>query len=180
MVLAALELDNSTVVAAPVNLVLGVEVLMELTLATMALAAEWSPVFWWVSWWWWWCDNWWSWWWCADDEAEADEVRKTVCPVAVYPATVWCWWKSLFSSEVIKMLTKAYSMSDAKTNTVQEDIKMSIALIYETGGSDFCDWACWVLRVKSDVTQSVTRAGTASGLIQKEIHDITTIRQVGT
>ncbi len=36
-----------------------------------------------------------------------------------------------------------------------------------------------VPNVSSDVTPSVTRAGIASGLIQKEIHDITTIRADG-
>lgn len=34
-------------------------------------------------------------------------------------------------------------------------------------------------RVRSDVTPRVTRAGMASGLIQKAIHDITTIRAEG-
>jgi hypothetical protein len=33
--------------------------------------------------------------------------------------------------------------------------------------------------VRRDVTQRVTLAGTASGRIQKEIHDIITMRQVG-
>lgn len=33
--------------------------------------------------------------------------------------------------------------------------------------------------VKSDVTPSVTRAGIASGLIQNEIHDMTTIKAEG-
>ena len=33
--------------------------------------------------------------------------------------------------------------------------------------------------VKSEVTPRVTLAGTASGLIQKEIHDMITIRHVG-
>ena len=34
-------------------------------------------------------------------------------------------------------LTKAYSMRLKKTKRVQDDINMSIALMYETGGSDF-------------------------------------------
>ena len=110
------------------------------------------------------------------------------------------------------MLMIRYSISEENTKTVQDDINMSIAFIYETGGSDFWDCACCylgkirvtksklenlgvlnilqpslaltnailtVLRVSREVTQSVTRAGTASGLIQKEIQDIMTIRQVG-
>ena len=43
------------------------------------------------------------------------------------------------TSSAIKMLTNAYSMSEANTNTVHEDMKMSMALMYETGGNDFCD-----------------------------------------
>lgn len=70
-------------------------------------------------------------------------------------------------------------MSEANTNTVHEDMKMSIALMYDTGGNDFCDCACCVLSVSNDVTHNVTRAGTASGLIQNEIHDMMTMRQVG-
>ena len=52
--------------------------------------------------------------------------------------------------------------------------------MYETGGSDFCELACCVDRVRRLVTPRVTLAGTASGLIQKLIHDMMTIRQVGT
>ena len=52
--------------------------------------------------------------------------------------------------------------------------------MYETGGRDFWLFACCVERVRRLVTPSVTLAGTASGLIQKEIQDIITIRQVGT
>jgi hypothetical protein len=51
--------------------------------------------------------------------------------------------------------------------------------MYETGGSDFCELACCVESVRSDVTPRVTLAGTASGLIQNEIQDMITIRQVG-
>ena len=76
-------------------------------------------------------------------------------------------------------LTKAYSMRLKKTKRVQEDINMSMAFIYETGGSDFWLLACWVERVRREVTPRVTLAGTASGLIQKEIQDIITIKQVG-
>jgi len=42
-------------------------------------------------------------------------------------------------SSAIKILTNAYSMSEANTNTVHDDMNISIALIYETGGNDFCD-----------------------------------------
>ena len=53
-------------------------------------------------------------------------------------------------------------------------------LMYDTGGSDFWLLACWVDNVSKLVTPKVTLAGTASGLIQKEIQDIITMRQVGT
>ena len=51
--------------------------------------------------------------------------------------------------------------------------------MYETGGNDFWLLACCVDRVSKLVTPRVTLAGTASGLIQKLIQDIMTIRQVG-
>lgn len=51
--------------------------------------------------------------------------------------------------------------------------------MYETGGSPFCELASCVESVSSEVTPSVTRAGTASGRIQNEIHDMMTIRHVG-
>jgi hypothetical protein len=51
--------------------------------------------------------------------------------------------------------------------------------MYETGGKDFWLLACCVESVRRLVTPSVTLAGTASGLIQNEIHDIMTIKQVG-
>ena len=44
--------------------------------------------------------------------------------------------------------------------------------MYETGGSDFWLFACCVERVSRLVTPRVTRAGTASGLIQNEIQDL--------
>ena len=56
------------------------------------------------------------------------------------------------------------------THTVQEDIKTSMALMYETGGRDACDLACCVERVSSEVTPNVTLAGAASGLIQNDTH----------
>ena len=55
----------------------------------------------------------------------------------------------------------------------------NFTLIYETGGRDFWLFACWVDNVSRDVTPNVTLAGTASGLIQKLIHDIMTIKHVG-
>jgi hypothetical protein len=51
--------------------------------------------------------------------------------------------------------------------------------IYETGGRDFWLLAWWVERVSREVTPRVTLAGTASGLIQKEIQDMMTMRPVG-
>ena len=51
--------------------------------------------------------------------------------------------------------------------------------MYETGGRDFWLLACWVDKVSRLVTPNVTLAGTASGLIQNEIHDIITIKHVG-
>ncbi|CAG0900418.1 unnamed protein product [Darwinula stevensoni] len=50
------------------------------------------------------------------------------------------------------------------------DMKMSMALMYETGGREAWDFACWVDRVRRDVTPKVTRAGAASGFIQKDTH----------
>ena len=44
-----------------------------------------------------------------------------------------------------------------------------LTLMYETGGRDFCEFACCVERVRRLVTPKVTLAGTASGLIQKLI-----------
>ena len=52
-------------------------------------------------------------------------------------------------------------------------------LMYETGGKDFWLLACCVDNVSKLVTPKVTLAGTASGLIQKDIQDIITIRHVG-
>ena len=87
---------------------------------------------------------------------------------------------SMSAISPITILTRAYSIKDKNTNTVHPDIKTSMALIYETGGSDFWLLACWVDRVSKLVTPKVTRAGTASGLIQKDIQDMITIKQVGT
>ena len=42
-------------------------------------------------------------------------------------------------SSAMRMLTRAYSMSEANTKTVHEDMNMSMALMYDTGGNDFCD-----------------------------------------
>lgn len=66
------------------------------------------------------------------------------------------------------------------TNTVQEDIQTSMALTYETGGKDDWDWVFWVAKVRRLVTPKVTLAGMASGRIQNEIQDMTTIKVVGT
>jgi len=79
----------------------------------------------------------------------------------------------------IKLLTTANSIRERNTNTEQDDIQTSIALTYETGGSDCCDWVFWVARVSSEVTPRVTRAGIASGFIQNDIQDMTTIRAEG-
>lgn len=54
--------------------------------------------------------------------------------------------------------------------TVQADMNASTAFKYDTGGKEACDLACWVDKVRSEVTPRVTRAGAASGLIQKETH----------
>jgi hypothetical protein len=45
----------------------------------------------------------------------------------------------IWFSSAINILTNAYSMSEANTNKVHDDMNISIALIYETGGNDFCD-----------------------------------------
>lgn len=90
-------------------------------------------------------------------------------------------------------------MSDKKTNTEHDDIQISTAFTYETGGNDFCDCVfCVAFRMRSkilisstykhsqflpnvsrEVTPKVTRAGIASGFIQNDIHDITTISADG-
>ena len=44
---------------------------------------------------------------------------------------------SISAMSPITILTSAYSINDKKTNTVQPDMKTSMALIYETGGNDF-------------------------------------------
>lgn len=41
------------------------------------------------------------------------------------------------------------------------------------------DWEYWVAMVSMDVTPRVTRAGVASGLIQKDIQDSMTMSTVG-
>lgn len=100
----------------------------------------------------------------------------------------------------IKLLTTANSISDMKTKTVHDDIQTSIAFTYETGGRERCDWVLCVARknqsydssvfinvfhcsrlpkVSKEVTPSVALAGIASGLIQNDIHDITTINADG-
>ena len=58
-------------------------------------------------------------------------------------------------------------------------IRDEFTFIYDTGGKDFWLFACWVDNVSKLVTPNVTLAGTASGLIQNEIHDIMTIKHVG-
>lgn len=77
------------------------------------------------------------------------------------------------------MLTRQYSISAMNTKTVQTDINASTAFKYETGGRLAWDFACCVESVRMDVTPSVTRAGAASGLIQKDTHDMMTMRHVG-
>lgn len=68
------------------------------------------------------------------------------------------------------MLTRQYSISAINTKIVQTDMNASTAFKYETGGKLACDFACCVDKVSNDVTPNVTRAGAASGLIQKETH----------
>ena len=69
--------------------------------------------------------------------------------------------------------------SDFGSFLVTNVCKSVLTFIYETGGNDFWLLACCVERVSRLVTPKVTRAGTASGLIQKEIQDIMTIKHVG-
>lgn len=96
----------------------------------------------------------------------------------------------------MKLFTTANSISERNTKTEQLDIQTSIALTYDTGGRLCWLWVFCVANVNSDVTPNVTRAGIASynktnlhqipaavagltGLIQKLIHDITTISALG-
>lgn len=59
--------------------------------------------------------------------------------MAELPVTLNVAFHPFISSSDMSMLTSAYSMSEAKTKTVHDDMNMSMALMYETGGSDFCD-----------------------------------------
>ncbi|KAH9407714.1 hypothetical protein TYRP_012536 [Tyrophagus putrescentiae] len=73
----------------------------------------------------------------------ADDPPPTAAAACIGPpASPMMPIHPLSSSSDMRMLTRAYSISEAKTKTVQLDMKMSIALMYDTGGSDFCDWAC--------------------------------------
>lgn len=69
----------------------------------------------------------------------------------------------VLSSSSNTTFTTAYSIRERNTKTVQLDMKISIALIYETGGKEAWLFACCVDRVRRLVTPRVTRAGTASG-----------------
>ena len=77
-------------------------------------------------------------------------------------------------------LTTAYSISEAKTKTRHMIIQTSIALMYETLGSDSRAAPLMVVVVSTVSKPSETRAGLASMLIQNETHDRMTIRIVGT
>lgn len=68
------------------------------------------------------------------------------------------------------MFTRQYSINAMNTKIVHIDIKASTALRYETGGNDAWLFACWVESVSNEVTPKVTRAGAASGFIQKDTH----------
>ncbi len=56
---------------------------------------------------------------------------------------------------------------------------MHSTLAYETGGKDMRTPADIVVSVRRVVMLSEIRAGTAEGSIQKEVHEMQTIRKVG-
>ena len=60
----------------------------------------------------------------------------------------------------MKWLTTANSISDMNTNTVHEDIQMSIPLTYETGGRDRCDCVLCVAVIDT-VTRKIVYIMTA-------------------
>lgn len=68
------------------------------------------------------------------------------------------------------MFTRQYSIRAMNTNTVQTDMKASMAFKYETGGKEAWLLACCVDRVSNEVTPRVTLAGAASGFIQNDTH----------
>ena len=71
-------------------------------------------------------------------------------------------------------------MSEAKTNMRQTIIQTSIALMYETRGSEALAPALIVVVVSTVSRPSETRAGEPSTLIQNETQDRMTIRTDGT
>jgi hypothetical protein len=50
---------------------------------------------------------------------------------------------------------------------------------HQSGFYGWLEWLCFVIRKNETTRIFVDLAGTASGLIQKEIHDIMTMRHVG-
>jgi len=76
--------------------------------------------------------------------------------------------------------TTAYSMRDAKTKVRQTIIQTSIALMYETRGSDSRALPLIVVVVRTVRRPRETRAGEASMLIQKDTQERITMRMLGT
>ena len=79
----------------------------------------------------------------------------------------------------VSTLAIANSISAAKTNTKQVAIHMSIALVYDTRGSDAFTLELWVEIVRTDKTPRVTLPGTEFTFNQKDTHDNMTISRVG-
>lgn len=74
----------------------------------------------------------------------------------------------------------AYSMRDVKTKMRQIIIQTSMALMYETRGSDALAPALIVVVVSTVRRPIDTRAGEDSMLIQKETQERMTMRMLGT
>ena len=107
---------------------------------------------------------------------------------------MWCSFWSNFNFVSSFQPDQSYKLNSSLKSRIKSNQKISeaffvpgiplplnigLTFMYETGGNDFWLLACCVERVSRLVTPRVTRAGTASGLIQKEIQDIITIKHVG-
>ena len=77
-------------------------------------------------------------------------------------------------------MTAAYSNRAAKTKSMQKDIQMSIAFIYDTFGNELEAPDVCVVIVRTVVMPRAVRAGAASILIQKETQLRTTMSSDGT
>ncbi len=90
------------------------------------------------------------------------------------------WWEGLLAVGVLgEGILTLFMRLVGGTAGCWQAWSRNITFIYETSGRDFWLLVCWVERVSREVTPRVTLAGTASGLIQKEIQDMMMMKQVG-